>query len=457
MREQLSRLARASCSGFLALMLLALPSGRHWVLYHPRAGDAAYGYYEPVLYATDLLLLMAVGAWLVGRLLSRERARLRWGPAFVMVPLLGFLGLGLVGVVRAWDPAYAAFPVGRLVLMLALFLMLVNAPLRRDLIAWPLAASMAVQAALSVPQFLLGHTSGLTQLGEIPNDSRWPGASVVAWGERRWLRAYGLAQHPNVLGGVAMASLQVVAGFYLTQSGLRRLVLLGLLAATFGTLQLTFSRGAWLGAIAGGLVLLGLVLWLGRRDRRSVRWSSLGLLAGVLLTMVLVFGTLTWPLLNARFGLRGEGTEIRSVEERAFLGEAGRSIVRQRPWLGVGLGGFSVALGRLAPEAVSYYAVYTPVHTVLLLATAELGLVGGLLWIVLLVGPWLALWLRRRQVAMTPWWAGLCAAMAALTVVSFFDHYVWSFQQGRLLLWLVWGLWAREWVSPLVPDGPSSQ
>jgi hypothetical protein len=56
-----------------------------------------------------------------------------------------------------------------------------------------------------------------------------------------------------------------------------------------------------------------------------------------------------------------------------------------------------------------------------------------------------ALWLRRRQIEMTPWWAGLSGALAALTVVGFFDHYLWSFQQGRLVLWLVWGLWAREW------------
>jgi O-antigen ligase len=96
---------------------------------------------------------------------------------------------------------------------------------------------------------------------------------------------------------------------------------------------------------------------------------------------------------------------------------------------------------------VAYYSSYTPVHSVALLATAELGLVGGLLWVCLLVSPWLGLWVRRRRVRMTAWWAGLCAAMVALTVVSFFDHYVWSFQQGRLMLWLVWGLWAREWAA----------
>jgi len=111
----------------------------------------------------------------------------------------------------------------------------------------------------------------------------------------------------------------------------------------------------------------------------------------------------------------------------------------------VGQGNFALALYRLAPQAVSYYSSFAPVHVVLLLVTAELGLPGGFLWLCLIGSPWLALWLRRRRVEMTPWWAGLSAALAALTVVSFLDHYLWSFQQGRLMLMLVWGLWAREW------------
>jgi O-antigen ligase len=161
--------------------------------------------------------------------------------------------------------------------------------------------------------------------------------------------------------------------------------------------------------------------------------------------VVLVFTAVNWPLLRPRLGLVSQGVEIRSVEERVILNKAALVLVRMRPWLGVGLGNFALALYRLAPETVSYYSIFAPVHVVLLLATAELGSAGGFLWLCLIGSPWLALWLRRRRVEMTPWWAGLSAAMAALTVVSFFDHYLWSFQQGRLMFMLVWGLWARAW------------
>jgi len=445
MREKLSCWAQALSNWSLAALLFTLPSGKHWGLYGPPGDEAHYSYYEPGLYATELFLCTALGYWLSGRLLSRDRTKLRWGPAFIYVPLLGFVVLGFLGVLGATDPIYAAFPVARLVLMLAFYLMLVNAPLRREMIAWPLAAAMVIQAAFSVPQFLLGHTVGLPQLGETPNDSRWPGASVVAIGERRWLRAYGLSQHPNVLGGLATAYLLVVSGFSLRQFGLRRLALLGLLAIVVGTLLLTFSRAAWLGTVAGGMALLGLLFWAQRVGSRPFRRSSLWLLAGTVLAVVVAFVSVVWPLLMPRLGLATEGVEIRSMEERAMLSAAGLALVQQRPWFGVGLGGFSEALYRLAPETVAYYSEFTPVHNVLILTTAELGFLGGLFWLCLIASPWPALWLRRRQVKMTPWWAGLCGAMAALTVISFFDHYLWSFQQGRIVLWLVWGLWAREW------------
>ncbi|MGD2039222.1 MAG: O-antigen ligase family protein [Anaerolineae bacterium] len=449
MREKLSRWTQASSNWLLAALLFALPSGRHWVLLQARADQAHDAYYEPVLYVTDLLLLAVLCTWLAARLLDHERNKLRWGPAFLYLPLLGLLALGLISLPRAIDPIYALFPLARLALMLVFYFLLVNAPLQRGLIVWPLVASMVIQATVSVPQFLLGHTAGLEQLGEMPNDSRWPGASVVAMGERRWLRAAGLTQHPNILGGLAMAALLIGSGYCLRRSGLRRLVLLGVLSVTVGTLLITFSRAAWLGTTVGSLVLLGLLIWAQRIGTQPIRRSSLWLLAGVVLAVVLVFVSLVWPLLMGRLGLASEGIEIRSVEERALLSQAGLDLIELRPWLGVGLGSFSSALYHLTPEAVATYASFAPVHNVLILATAELGLGGGLLWLCLIASPWLALWLRRRRVEMTPWWAGLCGAIAAFTVASFFDHYIWTFQQGRLMLWLVWGLWAREWTSSL--------
>jgi O-antigen ligase len=121
------------------------------------------------------------------------------------------------------------------------------------------------------------------------------------------------------------------------------------------------------------------------------------------------------------------------------------ALIQMRPALGVGLGNYPVALYWLARDMVAAYPVYQPVYNVNLLVTAELGILGGLLWLGLISLPWLSLWLHRWQVRITPWWSGLSGALVALTAVSVFDHYVWSSHQGRLMFCLVLGLWAREW------------
>jgi len=450
MRQGLARLAGGASTWSLAALLLILPFWGHWVLFGQPIDPVLYDYHEIVLYATDLFLWAALGGWLLSRLLHPSRPKLQWGPTLLLAPQIGLLALGVIGVPQAVDPVYAAYGVVRLALMLAFYLMLVNAPVKRDLIVWPLAAGIAVQGAVGVPQFLLGHSLGLKWLGETAIDAGTPGASVVMVGEGRWLRAYGLTQHPNVLGGLLMASFWVVIGHLLTQRGWRRIALLSLVAVGWGTLLVTFSRAVWLGTAVGGVVLAGLLLfWPGAagRPERPVSRSAVTLLAGVLVAVLLVFVLANWQLLRPRLGLVSQGVEIRSLDERVELNKAALTLIGLRPWLGVGVSNFSEALLRLTPVSVSRYRDYSPVHNVLLLTTAELGLLGGLMWLVLLISPWLALWLRRRHLQMTPWWAGLNAALAALMVVSFLDHYLWSFQQGRLIFWLVYGLWAREWTA----------
>jgi O-antigen ligase len=430
----------------LAGLLVTLPFWRHRVLLH-RAGDPVFfEFHDITLYTNDLLWWAAVSAWLLSFLLRPPPRRLRLGPWFISGPIGGLLALSALGIPLAVDPVYAGYQTVRLLLLALLYLMVINASLTPGLIAWSLAAAMALQAVVALPQFALGRSLGLERLGEITVKAAWPGASVVMVGEQRWLRAYGLAQHPNLLGGCMMVMLLVVVGFYLGQSGWRRVPLLPALGLGFSTLLLTFSRAAWLGTVLGGVMMLVLLLWTRRQRHWSLHGSSIVLLVALFLTLGAVFAAVNWPLLQPRLGLASQGVEIRSVESRAMQIEAAWVLIQKRPYLGVGIGNFPTALYRLAREAVAAYPVFQPVHNVALLSTAELGFPGGVLWFAWMVAPWAALWLGRRRVRVTPWWAGLSGALAALTVVSFFDFYVWSSHQGRLLLWLTFGLWAREWI-----------
>jgi len=124
-----------------------------------------------------------------------------------------------------------------------------------------------------------------------------------------------------------------------------------------------------------------------------------------------------------------------------------------RPLLGVGMGNYTVALYTLAHDMVAADGIYQPVFSVPLLVAAELGIVGGVLWLLLIASPWPALWRRRREAPVTYWWAGLSAALMALAVISFFDFYPWCSHQGTLALWVVLGLWAREWEGAVAARG----
>jgi O-antigen ligase len=447
MREQLAIWMERLSTCALAGLLLTLPFWRHRVLLHRPGEPVFFEFRDITLYTNDLLWLGALGAWLMSLVLHHAPVRLRLGPWFLFGPLAGFVLLATAGIPSSVDPLYTTYQTVRLILLLLLYLMLVNVPLSRGVLAWPLAAGLMVQTAVAVPQFLLGRSVGLRRLGEITVQAAWPGASVVMVGEARWLRAYGFAQHPNMLAGCLMVTLLVVCGYYLMQRGWKRLPLLVALGCGTATLFLTFSRAAWLGALVGSGITMILVLWAARQHRWYPDRSVVTQLAAVLVVVGMVFALLNWQLLQPRLGLTMQGTEIRSVDARAVQVPAAMALIQRRPVLGVGLGSYPLALYRLARNLVAAYPEYQPVYTVPLLATAELGALGGMLWLSLLASPWLAMWMNRRRIQMLPWWAGLSGSLAGLAVVSFLDFYVWTSHQGRLALWLVLGMWAREWQS----------
>jgi hypothetical protein len=57
----------------------------------------------------------------------------------------------------------------------------------------------------------------------------------------------------------------------------------------------------------------------------------------------------------------------------------------------------------------------------------------------LMVVPFFLIWWRRRE--LTPDLIAVSGALAAVTVVGMLDYYTWSMPPGRILFWLVLGLW----------------
>jgi O-antigen ligase len=254
----------------------------------------------------------------------------------------------------------------------------------------------------------------------------------------RWLRAYGLTFHPNVLGGF------LVVALLLTTPWLKRLQMIGLWWLLWLGLALTLSRAAWLAAVLTAPLAL-LAVFLKQREARA----GLALaVAGVVAIGALFFSyanaqflSRIGPLINYVYGpdepFPTSPLEERSLSERAELSELAWEIIAERPLQGVGAGNFALAVPRLRPLMISQ-----SVHNVPLLLAAEVGLLGSALW--LLAGITVAVRLITNWSRASAWLVCACIAWLALLVVSSFDSYPWALNSGLLLTVMSLGVASRS-------------
>lgn len=249
-----------------------------------------------------------------------------------------------------------------------------------------------------------------------------PGAAVVIGPDgSRWLRAAGTLPHPNILGAFAALALVCALPWFM-RGGQRRIPLLIVGIALWLALLLSFSRGAWLAAaLGGGLWGLG---QLRRISRRRLLWLAVPPLVALALGLLIAGATL-------RDRIVPSATEPATIQ-RLLIGVVAVDMISHHPLRGVGAGNF--VLAEIPPP---YNAVSVePVHFMPLLVGAEAGILAGIAWLALFIGPVLAEVWQRRRIAV----ARLALPTAVLTLGSF-DHYFWTFASGQALFWLGLGVW----------------
>jgi O-antigen ligase len=248
-------------------------------------------------------------------------------------------------------------------------------------------------------------------------------------GGESFLRAYGTLPHPNILGGFALILLLGPIAFFMRREKPNNFYLL-LLIPGVTLLALTFSRSAWLALIVFSLVLI----WKSKYfDRRR--------LATLLAIFVISFVGTLFPyrqLVQARTLNTTSHSEEFSFIGRAWLSQEAIKMIREHPLTGVGIGSFII---ELANQAGTGYVI-EPVHNLLLLAGAELGIPGLLLVIALSVSLIYHLFKAQNPNAIL---AG--ATLTGLGVISLFDHYLWTLAPGRLMLGLVIGVFLGQGIS----------
>lgn len=411
-----------------------------------RPSEAIYSdYTDFLLFLPDITLLIALIAWGFARRVNHKS--FRFGPSFISIPLAGLTIFALLSTLSSFDSALSLYHAIRLCLLFLFYLFIVNEQISIFIIALAAGLQGMLQAVVAIPQSILQRSIGLQPLGEYLLDPAWSGVSIVSDEATRFLRAYGLSDHPNILGGCLAFSLLILLTVYL-RGEKKYSLLLGIAFVLISlALLMTFSRSAWLAFAAGSFF----IVWF---EARARGWAFLKPLA--LLFICTAFVSLPFIATNsnyfgARFNADRSFETVRyergAVQERLFLIESANHIFSKHPLTGVGMSASPLALRKEIPQLPETYN-YQPPHFVLLTVGLETGMFGAIFYFLLMILPWVA-FSRNADARKNPLVIGAMGLLLAVTIVGLFDYYTWFSTPGRIWQWLAWGLVAVAIDSPL--------
>ena len=242
------------------LFLLLMPFSVFWPMEIPLTGGVLPLYVTPGIHLSDLALVVML---LIGIVTVR-----RWGPFELSGPLVGLGLLVLIAAPWAIIPRLAGYMALRWLIAFAVYLWFVQKTVPVERMVQCFVAGLCLHVIVGLVQVVVQHPLGLPGELTIPANATW--ASVVSLPDSRWLRAYGLTFHPNVLGGYLAVGLLLSMPLLYRWS--MRIAWWGLWLGLF----ITFSRSAWVGAVLTVPVVMAWIAWRYPQQRRTLVISSFG-------------------------------------------------------------------------------------------------------------------------------------------------------------------------------------
>ncbi|MEP7288240.1 MAG: O-antigen ligase family protein [Chloroflexota bacterium] len=380
-------------------------------------------------YAITLPAYLSIGLWIIlgaPGLLKALRDVRRWW----IVPTAALVVWARLSVTWSLYPA-STLEVSQVFVTVGLFtlVMVCTGPSIRQ-IAIVLAMGIIFQGVISVTQTASNHLLGIEVLGEHAATPDNLGLSVIAAGNERLLRPYGLTNHPNMLGGYfAVALLSLYGWLYSKLDRWRQAVRLSIGVFGLWCLCLSFSRGAW-GAFVIGIIAI-LITWLRAGTERPAR-QRLAWVAVSGLCVVGLFGLTYHDFILTRTGISDEPSEYRSVSDRRMYTGISLQAIYEYPVLGIGMGSFPwFSDAVLLAGPYGKYIRGDNVHNLPLLVFSELGIIGFAIWLLAWCIGFGIVWHRVRD----PFAIGLAAGVLVLLAAGMLDHYAYSLLHFALLLW----------------------
>ncbi|TSC84667.1 MAG: O-antigen polymerase [Parcubacteria group bacterium Gr01-1014_13] len=405
----------------ILLFLFLLPWQTRYIWQYGQINSGYWEYGTFSIYATEILLWGILILFFIQHFVKKEFwISLKQKPprGFLMVLLLS-LALSVALSSNFWISYNYIF---HILEAMALMTVLVrqNEKIKLQIALW---AGAVVQGALAIWQFLTQHVWASKWLGMASQEAQNLGPSVIEFADQRWLRAYGSFGSPNSLG-IYLAILFVLGlVLYLKADSAKKKIIIsaGQLLILSGLL-VSFSRGAWLAAVAGALCLLVLIFF------KQRQWlQSFGKQIGFALAVIVFWLVIFYPVFNARFNF-GNRLEVKSISERKGQYAEAISFIKSNPILGVGPGAYTDALYKKYPTLQSWE--YQLIHNIYLLALVEIGSAGALL-LFFLLKQLFSLILKNNLL--------YTSVVIALALAGLFDHWLWSMYTGLIFFWVIIG------------------
>lgn len=257
---------------------------------------------------------------------------------------------------------------------------------------------------------------GLIQVAGL-DPARWTDTSD-------WLfeRGFSTLANPDVYGGYLTLPLCLAVALALAARTTKTRLLAGLAACVVGiALVVSLTRAAWLGALAG-LVVLALFWW--RSGSSSRRLLAVAFAVVVVVVAIAVGISLTNESSDALDRVAELTARSSSLESRLVIWRAAAATAAERPLLGEGPDSLRFGWYRHessgSENAATRYLVADDAHNAPLMLAATLGIPAAVclvaLWLGTVVAVGRLLWRSRDRIDMT--YAGWCAAAVALGVYS---------------------------------------
>ncbi|MCX6781911.1 MAG: O-antigen ligase family protein [Candidatus Magasanikbacteria bacterium] len=416
---------------FLILaFLFLLPWQTRWIYFSAKLNGLPWEYGTLSYYGTEILLWLIViltgirifgNSSFIKEIFTRVNLSRRW-PAVILGIAIAFFAAYFYAVspVREVSTQFISRLVGSICLMICLVASNLNFK-QMGLAFW---GGGAIQGIIAVGQFLTQEIFANKWLGLASHKATDIGAAVVQSADERWLRAYGSFGWPNSLG-IYLAAVFIFGLILFTKIDKKyQPFFLGGQMIIVAGLLFSFSRGAWVAALAGLITCL-FIAW-ARKIKPAISPALKQIMCGVFIVAVVVLIFL--PLFNTRTGAVGYLEKL-SLCERLAQYNIADTVITNNLWLGVGPGLYTYYLAAHFP--ILSYGTYQPVHNIYFLAVAELGVLMFLCFAALVI------WFIVKTWETRPIYIGV---ISVLLVAGLFDHFLWSLYAGQVLFWAIFGL-----------------